>query len=49
MLELRGEAFNLLNRVNYDLPDQFFGSPTFGQILSAQSPRRFQFGVRMVF
>ena len=34
-LQLRAEAFNLLNRVNFDLPDNFFGSPTFGQILSA--------------
>jgi hypothetical protein len=48
-LELRGEAFNLFDHVNYDLPDAFFGSPTFGRILSAQSPRRFQFGVRTVF
>jgi hypothetical protein len=48
-VELRLEAFNLLNRVNYDLPDAFFGSPTFGRILSAQSPRRFQLGVRAVF
>jgi hypothetical protein len=38
-----------MNRVNYDLPDSFFGSPTFGQILSAGSPRRFQFGIRTTF
>ncbi len=48
-LELRAEAFNLFDRVNYDLPDAFFGSPTFGRILSAQSPRRFQVGVRAAF
>jgi hypothetical protein len=48
-VELRLEAFNLLNRINYDLPDAFFGSPTFGRILSAQSPRRFQLGIRAVF
>ena len=47
--QLRLEAFNLFNRVNFDLPDAFFGSPTFGRILSAQSPRRFQLGVRAVF
>ena len=35
-VELRLEAFNLFNRINYDLPDAFFGSPTFGRILSAQ-------------
>ncbi len=48
-LELRAEAFNLFDRVNYDLPDGFFGSPTFGRTLSAQSPRRLQLGVRAAF
>lgn len=48
-IDLRAEGFNLTNRANYDLPDSFFGSPTFGQILSAGSPRRFQFGVRATF
>ena len=48
-LQLRAEAFNLLNRTNLDLPDAFLGSPTFGQVLSAGSPRRIQFGVRAVF
>jgi hypothetical protein len=32
-----------------DLPDNFFASPTFGQILSAASPRHIQFGVRFAF
>jgi hypothetical protein len=48
-LQLRLEAFNVFNWVNYDLPDAFLGSPTFGQILSAGAPRRVQFGVRAVF
>jgi hypothetical protein len=48
-LQLRAEVFNLLNRANFDLPDNFFGSPTFGQILSAQSPRHIQFGARVSF
>ena len=48
-IDLRLEAFNLLNTVNYDLPDAFLGSPTFGRILSAGSPRRVQFGVRAIF
>ena len=48
-LQLRAEAFNLLNRVNFDLPDNFFGSPTFGRILSAGSPRHIQFGARLMF
>ena len=48
-IDLRLEVFNLLNTVNKDLPDAFFGSPTFGRILSAGSPRRVQFGVKAVF
>ena len=48
-LQLRVEAFNLFDRANFDLPDGFYGSPTFGKILSAQSPRRVQFGVRALF
>ncbi len=48
-LQLRVEAFNLFNRGNLDLPDSFFGSPTFGQVLSAGSPRRLQFGLKILF
>jgi hypothetical protein len=48
-LQLRLEAFNLFNTDNFDLPDAFLGSPTFGRILSAGSPRRVQFGVKALF
>ena len=48
-LIFRWDVFNVFNHTNFDLPDSFLGSPTFGQILSAQSPRRFQFGVKYVF
>ncbi|MCX6631221.1 MAG: TonB-dependent receptor [Candidatus Solibacter sp.] len=48
-LQFRAEAFNLLNRVNLDLPDIFLGSPTVGKIQSAQSPRRIQFGLKLLF
>jgi hypothetical protein len=48
-LQLRLEAFNLLNRANFDLPDNFYGSPTFGQVLSAGAPRHIQFGARLSF
>jgi hypothetical protein len=48
-LELRAEAFNVFDRINYDLPDAFFGSPTFGRILSARNPRRMQLGIQAGF
>jgi hypothetical protein len=48
-LQFRAEFFNLFNHPNLNLPDNFLGSPTFGQILSAGSPRHIQFGVKLLF
>ena len=48
-LQFRVESFNLLNRPNFDLPDIFVGSPMFGRILSAGSPRHIQFGLKLLF
>ena len=48
-LQFRAEAFNLFNRPNFNLPDNFVGSPTFGRILSAGSPRHIQFGLKLLF
>ncbi|MCP5117989.1 MAG: TonB-dependent receptor, partial [bacterium] len=48
-LQFRAEAFNLFNRTNFDLPDIFLGSPTFGRIQSAGGPRRVQFGLKLLF
>lgn len=48
-LQLRAEAFNVFNRANLDVPDNYFGSPTFGRVLSAQPPRRVQLGARLLF
>ena len=48
-LQVRAEAYNLFNHVNYNQPDNYVGFPTFGQILSAQAPRHVQFGVRALF
>jgi carboxypeptidase family protein/TonB-dependent receptor-like protein len=48
-LQLRLEVFNLFNWTNFDLPDNFLGSPTFGQILSAGAPRRFQLGIKYLY
>ena len=48
-LQLRAEAFNLFNHSNFNLPDAYVGSPTFGRVVSADSPRRCQFGVKVIF
>ncbi len=48
-LELRLEAFNLLNRTNLQLPDSFVDRPTFGQSLSAFPRRQFQLAARFSF
>ena len=47
--QFRLEAFNIFDRANFNQPDNFVGSPTFGRILSAQSPRRIQFGFKLLF
>lgn len=49
LVQVRLEVYNVFNASNFDLPDNFLGSPTFGQILSAGSPRRLQLGVRLTY
>jgi hypothetical protein len=48
-VQFRAEFFNLFNRTNFNLPDNFLGSPTFGQITSAQDPRRLQLALKFLF
>jgi hypothetical protein len=48
-LQFRTEIFNALNHTNFDLPDIYLGSPTFGRISSAANPRRIQFGFKLIF
>ncbi len=48
-LQLRAEVFNLFNHPNFNLPDNFLGSPTFGRITSARDPRHIQFGAKLLF
>jgi hypothetical protein len=51
-LRLVGEvqAFNTLNRANFDLPQAFADQPaTFGKILSAKDPRQIQMALRLQF
>jgi hypothetical protein len=48
-LELRWETFNLLNRVNFDVPNRVAFTPNFGRIFSAKPARQMQFGVKLLF
>ena len=53
-LQLLAEGFNVLNRANFGVPNNTFGSgatplPAFGQPTAAFDPRQFQFGMRVSF
>ncbi len=48
-IQLRGEAFNVLNNVNLNLPNSTVTSSAFGRITSAGDPRILQFAIRFVF
>jgi hypothetical protein len=53
-LQLLAEGFNVLNRANFSIPNNTFGSgtaplPTFGQPTSAFDSRQFQFGMKLSF
>jgi hypothetical protein len=48
-LEVRGEAFNILNHVNPRDPVSTFSSGTFGQIQAANDPRILQVALKYVF
>ena len=48
-LQFRAEVFNLFNHPNFNLPDNFLGSSSFGRITSARDPRHVQFGLKLLF
>lgn len=48
-LQVRGEAFNAFNFVNFTNPQTQIGSATFGQFSATQDPRVMQFALRYQF
>ncbi|MCU1245872.1 MAG: hypothetical protein JWN02_1782 [Acidobacteria bacterium] len=48
-LEAIVDAFNVLDRANYQLPNNIITSPTFGQPTAVNDPRQLQLGVRVLF
>lgn len=48
-LQLRAEAFNVTNHVNFGLPVADLNSPNFGRIFSAGPPRLMQLGAKLIF
>ena len=53
-LQLLAEGFNMLNRANFGVPNNTFGTsstplPAFGQPTAAFDPRQFQFGMKLSF
>lgn len=48
-LQFRAEAFNALNRVNFDDPGRALGAPTFGVLTAANSARNLQLGLKLTF
>jgi hypothetical protein len=48
-LEFRWEIYNLLNSVNFDVPNRTAFTPNFGRIFSAEPARQMQFGVKFLF
>jgi hypothetical protein len=47
--EIRAEAYNLLNRANFNLPGFTLGAADFGVISGARAARTLQLGARLTF
>ena len=46
---IRGEAFNLLNQVNYENPDSTRTDGAFGSITAFFPPRQLQVAAKLIF
>jgi hypothetical protein len=47
--EFRAEAFNILNKVNYQAPDGNVSNGTFGSITAAFPARQLQLAAKLIF
>jgi hypothetical protein len=48
-LDVRGEAFNVINHTNFSAPNVTLNSSSFGRITAAGDPRIFQFAMKLQF
>jgi hypothetical protein len=48
-IQVRAEAYNVLNKVNLGNPGTTLGTANFGRILSAGAARTMQFGVKLSY
>ena len=47
--QLRGELYNVFNKVNFDNPNTGFGTANFGRVTSARDMRRIEIGGKILF
>lgn len=48
-IQFRGEAFNALNRTNFNVPNGNISNQSFGQINNAFEARQFQVALKLLF